>query len=226
MVYVICGFVLGFVVPYMARRFAKFSPASPSESLWRLIAPVRLVAREKRWKNLQYRELCINYFWRSFVYGCVTAVVFWLAAKHFHSLGIGGVLLFFWALILLTEIDYKTYLLPDVVTVPLLIGGFVFACFWGIWLVAAESAIGAVVGYVLPVIAGLLMAWKYPDAFGGGDVKLLAAVGAWLGAEGVIYVILLSCLFFGVFHYVTKKRVGAFGPAISLATIIVAFLIF
>lgn len=226
MMYTICGFLLGFIIPHMARRFAKFSPASPSESLWRLVMPLKRVSINKRRKNSAYRELCISYFWRSFMYGIITAFIFYISSKHFHPLGIGGILTFFWALILLAEIDYKTYLLPDVVTIPLLIGGFIFACFWGAWLVAAESSVGAVLGYTIPVIAGLLIAWRYPDAFGGGDVKLLAAAGAWLGAEGIMYTIVLSCLIFSSFAYITKKRTGAFGPAISLATIIVAFLIF
>lgn len=45
----------------------------------------------------------------------------------------------------------------------------------------------------------MLMLWRSVDAFGGGDIKLLSAIGAWLGLEGVIYTILLSCLVFGLY---------------------------
>ena len=39
MVYVICGLVLGLLIPYMARRFAKFMPATPAYALYRLTKP-------------------------------------------------------------------------------------------------------------------------------------------------------------------------------------------
>lgn len=223
MTYVIYGFVLGYIIPYMARRFAKFSPASPSESIWRLIVPTKKVRCVKCYQNKKYKELCFAYVGRSFLYGLLCAFLFVQGVKHFDNFAIHADLAFVWALLLLAEIDYKTYLLPDVVTVPLLIGGFIVAAFFG---GAAESSLAAAVGYILPVFAGLLIAWKHPDAFGGGDVKLLAAIGAWLGIVPVIGTMLISCLLFGLFALIRHRREGAFGPAICSAAIIVAFYFF
>lgn len=59
-----------------------------------------------------------------------------------------------------------------------------FAAFFGVNVSAEESAAAAMAGYVLPVVATLLMLWRSVDAFGGGDIKLLSAIGAWLGLEG------------------------------------------
>ena len=226
MSYIIYGFVLGFVIPYLARRLAKICPASPSESLWRLFVPSKHNSIKQRVHDGRYRTICKKYFWRSFMFGMVSAVLFYTASTAFMAIGLSGILAFFWVLMLLAEVDYRTCLLPDVLTVPLLIGGFFFSCYYGIWLVGIESAVGAAAGYVLPVFAGLLIAWKHPDAFGGGDVKLLAAVGAWLGILPVIYTILLSCVLFAVFSFIKKQRAGAFGPAISISAIIVAFYFF
>jgi len=226
MSYAIYGFILGFIIPYLARRIAKISPASPSETLWRLFVPSKHNSVKKRVHDKRYHGLCKKYFWRSFMYGLVSAGLFYGAAEFFLSAGLGWVLAFFWSLLFLAEIDYRTYLLPDIVTVPLLIGGFFFSCYYGFWLIGIESAVGAIAGYILPVFAGLLIAWKHPDAFGGGDVKLLAAVGAWLGILPVIYTILLSCFLFAIFAFVMKRRAGAFGPAISIAAIMVAFYFF
>lgn len=223
MQYLIYGFFLGFVIPYIARRFAKFAPASPAEAVWRVVFPVKWVRVSYYRRSQKYKALMSSYFWRSFVYGILTTGLFYLASFQFSPYGLGGFLAFFWALFLLMEIDYKTFLLPDVVTIPLLIGGFVFSVFNGF---PAESALGAVTGYLIPVIAGLFIVWKYPHAFGGGDIKMLAAVGAWLGILPVIYTILLSCIFFAVFAFVMRRRDGAFGPAISVAAIIVAFYFF
>ena len=52
------------------------------------------------------------------------------------------------------------------------------------------------------------------NAFGGGDIKLLAAVGAWLGLLPVVYTILAASVLFAVFAFVMRRRDGAFGPAI------------
>ena len=226
MSYIFCGFVLGFIIPYMARRFAKFMPASAAESVWRLICPVKRVARQKRFAHIGYKKLLSTYFWRCFMYGLGIAALFLGASYHFAQPGLWGILAFIWALVLLFEIDYKTLFLPDVITVPLLIGGFLFAALYGAWIVPAESAVGAVVGYMLPLVAALFVVWKHSNAFGGGDIKLLSAVGAWVGGELVIYVILLATILFSVYAFVTKKRSGAFGPAIVPAAIIVAFYFF
>jgi len=226
MSYIVYGFVLGFIIPYMARRFAKFMPASAAVAVWRLICPVKCTSFQKRKDNDHYKKLIRSYFWRSFMYGLSGAVLFYLASLHFQPFGLAGILAFMWALLLLFEIDYKTMLLPDVVTVPLLIGGFVFSSLYGVWVLPVESALGASAGYLLPVIAGLMIVWKHADAFGGGDIKLLAAIGAWLGILPVIYTILLASLLFAVFAAVKRQRAGAFGPAITVAAIVLAFYFF
>ena len=226
MVYALFGFVLGFIVPYMARRFAKFMPATAGETFWYLLPLAKQVKFSKKLNHLQCRQLLSAYFWRSFVFGFVTSALFVLASLHFEAFGLKAVLAFLWALILLFEIDYKTFLLPDIITVPLLIGGFWFSVFCGTWVMSAESALGAAIGFVLPVLAELLLVWRHKNAFGLGDVKLLAAVGAWFGIVQVVYVILLASLLFAGFALIRKRRDGAFGPAITAAAIIVAFCVF
>lgn len=226
MTYAFYGFVLGFIIPYMARRFAKFMPASAAESVWRLLYSGKRTSHQRRFTSLKYKRLVSTYFWRCFMFGLLVAGLFYYASYHFSIRGLSGILAFIWALVLLLEIDYKTMFLPDVVTVPLLIGGFVFSSFYGEWVFSTESALGAVVGYLLPVIAALFIVKKHPDAFGGGDIKLLAAIGAWVGILAVIYTILIATILFVFFALITRRRVGAFGPAISIAGIIVAFYFF
>jgi leader peptidase (prepilin peptidase)/N-methyltransferase len=118
------------------------------------------------------------------------------------------------------------YLLPDILTVPLLVVGYAFAAFVGVWVCPAESAFGALVGYVMPVVATLILVWKDKDMFGGGDIKLLTAIGAWVGAEKLIYIILLSVFVFGLYALFRRQRSGAFGPAIAVSAIIIAFYFF
>ena len=134
---------------------------------------------------------------RSIGWGIVTASISYLAAERFSDIYIVWYLGLILTLLLLTEIDNRMFLLPDILTVPLLIAGFAYSVFVSQWVIPVESVIGAVVGYVLPVLASAFLVWKNKDAFGGGDIKLLAALGAWLGAELVIYTIILACALFG-----------------------------
>jgi len=187
---------------------------------------VKRVSLKKTCENVKYKQLLVAYCYRIVVFGCVSAALFYLSSIFFVGCGLFGILAFMWAMLLLFETDYRTMLLPDIITIPLLIGGFGFSVFCGVWVLSAESVIGAVVGYLLPIVAGLLLVRKHPDAIGGGDIKLLAAIGAWVGVLNVIYVILLSCLIFAVFALLSRKKVGAFGPAITMAAIIVAFYFF
>ena len=224
MIYAVYGFVAGFLIPYMSRRFAKFMPATPSYALYRLVKPNKTARKGKF--STRYKQLKRKYLSRSLVYGALSALLSLLAFWRLGEEHLFWYLAFVWILLLLAEIDLKMLLLPDILTIPLLIGGFVFAAFFGVNVSAEESAAAAMAGYVLPVVATLLMLWRSVDAFGGGDIKLLSAIGAWLGLEGVIYTILLSCLVFGLYSAVRRQRAGAFGPSLSVSAVIILLWLF
>lgn len=222
MIYVVYGFLFGFVVPYIARRFQKFMPATLAYGLVRIFKPVK---RAKK-SSLKKKILFSKYFWRSFMYGLVTASLSGLAFYHFGALYIWWCLAFFWLLLLLAEIDWKMQLLPDILTYPLLLLGLVFSMFAGQWVGIGESVIGAFVGYFLPIIVSLFFVWKKSDAFGGGDIKVLSAIGAWIGFEGLLYAVILSTVLFFVEALIRRKRIGAYGLSIAIASIAVAFYCF
>lgn len=224
MIYAVYGFVAGFLIPYMSRRFAKFMPATPAYALYRLVKPNKTARKAKF--STRYKQLKRKYLSRSLVYGALSALLSLLAFWRLGEEHLFWYLAFVWILLLLAEIDLKMLLLPDILTIPLLIGGFVFAAFFGVNVSAEESAAAAMAGYVLPVVATLLMLWRSVDAFGGGDIKLLSAIGAWLGLEGVIYTILLSCLVFGLYSAVRRQRAGAFGPSLSVSAVIILLWLF
>ena len=226
MIYVFYGFCLGFIIPYIARRFSKLMPAPAPLAIWSLIKPIKQVSRKKKQNNPLFCKLNKQYLYRCIIFAIITSIIFAYTKFSFNTNNIDWILFFLWTLILLLEIDYKTMLLPDVITVPLLICGFMFACFHGYWVSPTESAIGSAIGYLIPTISGLLMIKKRPDAIGGGDIKLFSAIGSWLGPIYVVYTVLLSCILFSLFALLGKKRVGAFGPAISISAIIVAFYFF
>ncbi len=92
-------------------------------------------------------------------------------------------------------IDLETYLLPDKLTLPLLWLGLVASTF-GITTVDPLDAIwGACLGFGLPwSVNQLYKLVRKHDGFGGGDFKLLAALGAWTGWLQIVPILSLASI--------------------------------
>jgi leader peptidase (prepilin peptidase)/N-methyltransferase len=130
-----------------------------------------------------------------------------------------------WTLLTLAWIDCTSFLLPDVLTLPLLLTGLA--------LTLAEQpealtdhCLAAALGYVS--FQGLGFAYRRlrgRDGLGGGDSKLIAAAGAWCGLALLPFVVLGSAVA-GLFaalglalagRMVTSTTRIPFGPCIALA---------
>ncbi len=89
-------------------------------------------------------------------------------------------LLFGCALLVLFAIDLEHHLLPNVITLPGIVIGFVFSFFTGLGWV--DSLIGIIVGGgVLWAVAEVYYRVRHEEGLGFGDVKMLAMIGAFLG---------------------------------------------
>jgi leader peptidase (prepilin peptidase)/N-methyltransferase len=92
---------------------------------------------------------------------------------------------FGWSLLLLAAIDWRVQLLPDVVTLPLMVAGLISAIVLPLepW---RDHAIGAVAGFtVLAIVAWLYRRLRKREGLGLGDAKLSAAIGAWTAWQGL-----------------------------------------
>jgi leader peptidase (prepilin peptidase)/N-methyltransferase len=117
------------------------------------------------------------------------------AAWHF-GFGWAGLaaIVFVWALIALTFIDFDTQLLPDDITLPLLWLGLLLNLN-EVFTSLPNAVIGATAGYlVLWSVYWLFKLATGKEGMGYGDFKLLATIGAWLGWAMLPLVILLSSL--------------------------------
>jgi len=95
-------------------------------------------------------------------------------------------------LIALSVIDYDHQLLPDSITLPLLWLGLLLSLF-GIFTQPAQAIIGAAAGYLsLWSIYQLFKLTTGKEGMGYGDFKLLAMLGAWLGWQSLLPIVLLS----------------------------------
>ena len=130
------------------------------------------------------------------------------------------------AMVLLWAIDWTHFILPDVVTLPLIVLGLALGTWEGRGL---EMILATVVGFGVYFLIGVLAKWIYKkEAMGMGDMKLGAAIGAWWGLHFVILSIYLSFLIGGLVGIILivggfKKKTDyiPFGPAMILASVLV-----
>jgi leader peptidase (prepilin peptidase)/N-methyltransferase len=111
----------------------------------------------------------------------LTAAMFALAWWHYGPTALlASRVVFGCALIVLFAIDLEHHLLPNPITLPGIVAGFLFSFFAGPgWL---SSLIGIVVGGgVLFLIAEGYYRVRHEEGLGMGDVKMLAMIGAFLG---------------------------------------------
>lgn len=102
-------------------------------------------------------------------------------------------LVFVSAMIVVTLVDYDARIVPDVITLPGTVLGVAFSFLTPLTLVG--SLIGAAAGFVL----FLGLAWAYRrltgvEGLGGGDIKLAAMLGAFLGYQGLFLTIFAASL--------------------------------
>lgn len=138
--------------------------------------------------------------------------------------------LFVAALIVITFIDIDHQIIPDVISLPGIAVGVIFAALgWGAPLV--DSAVGAVLGGgLLYLVAVGYHAWTGREGMGGGDIKLLAMIGAFLGWRGVLVTLLLGSFSGAVIGIALIVVRGAdtrlpipFGPFLALGAVCALF---
>ena len=86
----------------------------------------------------------------------------------------------------LSVVDVRIRRLPDRIVLPTLWAGLILNAAFSLTAGPAEAVLGAAGGYV--VLRALALAWslRRPDmAFGGGDLKMAAMIGAWMGASAL-----------------------------------------
>jgi leader peptidase (prepilin peptidase)/N-methyltransferase len=121
--------------------------------------------------------------------GVLSALVVWKLGSGWAGL---AALLFLYALIAMTFIDFDTQLLPDDLTYPLLWAGLLMNVN-GTFAPLQDAVIGAAAGYLaLWSIYWLFKLATGKEGMGYGDFKLLAALGAWMGWTMLPTIILLS----------------------------------
>jgi len=166
-------------------------------------------------------KISLRYPSVEFVSGILSALVAFTFGATLLTLAL---LMFTWCLIALTLIDFDHQLLPDDITIPLLwLGLLVNALNLGFGVSLYDAVIGAIAGYlVLWLFYWVFKLATGKEGMGYGDFKLLAALGAWMGWQSLLPIIILSSLVgavFGVLMIVAMGRDKSvpmpFGPYLA-----------
>ena len=132
-------------------------------------------------------------------------------------------------LVYLAYYDLRTFRLPDVITLPLILLGLLFNSLSNQRFISSQDAIiGAILGYSCLWLLNLLYRTvKKQDGIGMGDAKLLAALGAWLGWSALPSILLMASLtglIGGIIWLQWNKQnhrsAFPFGPFLAIAGII------
>ncbi|MCQ8279228.1 A24 family peptidase [Acetobacteraceae bacterium KSS8] len=148
---------------------------------------------------------------------CVPA----LAEPQADPLRIWSVCALGWAALLLSWIDWQAMILPDVITLPLLVLGLLL-CWFGDPDALGDHALASLLGYgLLRAVALAYRSLRGRDGMGAGDAKLLAAGGAWLGLQALPLMLFGGAVATLLLALVTGRTRGGdavpFGPGLALA---------
>ncbi len=168
---------------------------------------------------------------RYFLVELTTAGIAWFLWQRYGlSAEFAASTIFFATIIVVTMTDFETGLIPDEITITGMIAGLALSVtghghfaqtLWYEKLLASGAGLLAGGGILLLVgWLGKLVFRK--DAMGGGDVKLLAMVGAFVGVTKVGLIFLIApfpALPFALWQrFVKKEETIPFGPFLALAS--------
>ena len=151
----------------------------------------------------------------------LTGILFGVVAWQYGwTMAAFGGLILTAILIALTFIDADTQYLPDSLTLPLIWLGLLFNLN-GTFVPLKSAVLGAVFGYMsLWLLCFIYKLLTGKIGMGNGDFKLLAALGAWLGA-GILPVLVFIAALIGligaIIGRVAKGQYFAFGPSLAIA---------
>ena len=137
---------------------------------------------------------------------------------------------FFAALLVIIFIDLDTFTIPDVITLPGIVAG-VAASIMLPSITLVESLVGLAVGGGLLFFVALgYQVLRKREGIGGGDIKLLAMIGAFLGWPGVLFTLFTSSLVgacAGLLLMVKEKGGGStmipYGPFLAMGAMSYVF---
>lgn len=177
----------------------------------------------------------------SFIYPAIEILCGILFVSMYFPFGFSYILfpfcLLVFSLLVITAIDFEFQIIPDEFSFMLMIVGLITSFFNPILGDAflqriLNSFIGLLAGGGSLLFVAIVGKWIFKkDAMGGGDIKLMAGVGAFIGWEKVLFAIFIASVLGSIvgiililLKKIIKKQEIAFGPYLALGSYAVLFL--
>jgi leader peptidase (prepilin peptidase)/N-methyltransferase len=156
------------------------------------------------------------------------AVALWLRLGT--TLAFAGYFAFAAALVTITFIDLDHRIIPDVISLPGIVVGLAVS-----FVSPLVTPVGALLGMLagggtLLAVAGAYQAIRGQEGMGGGDIKLLAMIGAFLGWQSVFVTLMLASLIGSVigiglmlYQRADTKLAIPFGPFLAGGALVYLF---
>jgi leader peptidase (prepilin peptidase) / N-methyltransferase len=139
------------------------------------------------------------------------------------------------SLIVISFIDLRHQIIPDVISIPGIFAGLIVTIIFNVFsqygITWYDSLIGAIGGGgILYIVAVGFEKFTGKEGMGGGDIKLLAMIGAWMGWRSIPLIILISSLTGSIIGAASLILAGKglrtripFGPFLVLGTLVYLF---
>jgi leader peptidase (prepilin peptidase)/N-methyltransferase len=134
-------------------------------------------------------------------------------------------------LIVVTIVDFRHFIIPDLITIPGMVLGLAFS-FASPHLSPLQSLVGLLAGGISLYLLALLGDYVFKkESLGGGDIKLAAMLGAWLGWQNLLIVFFVGAFLGLIYALIAMARARdqksgrliPFGPFLALAGVFAFF---
>ena len=160
-------------------------------------------------------KISIRYPTTELILGLTFLIIF---HKYSFTLDTIRYLILFFLLFVASLVDFDTMELPDGLLIAAYLASLLRLPDW-------KSILIGTFAISVPVLIIVIIMDKIlgKESFGGGDIKLLAVLGAHFGAANTLFLIIVSCIIGIVFAVISKKGKGnafPFGPILSIGALI------
>lgn len=235
--YIVVYFATGFFIPILSRFLMKFYPCSMHSYVGDILKHYFNNKKHKlKHNNQHYNLLKRRYFYNKILWGILYVFLFTTLSflvKNNISKDYPLLLLFIFLFLLgfSSNIDARYRIIPDIITLPMLIIAILISVYTQehniitpLNISIINSIYSVLFIYILCFTFALMFYFKYPYSFGGGDVKLLIAIAGFTGMENLSIILILTFIFATIFYLLKKEKYLALAPLIFPAFLVWIFI--
>jgi leader peptidase (prepilin peptidase)/N-methyltransferase len=174
--------------------------------------------------NILKKKYFLSKLFNGALFGLIGVFLYFGMGLRENALTLTFASIFVYLLQFSAIIDAKYWIIPDVLTLPMLACGVFVQQYWAeigientFVISPLFSIISILIVYYLCGVLALFFYFKNRNSLGGGDVKLLSAIAGFSGAVHLGYIVVFSCVLMGVYCAFEKRRFAPLAPFVFCA---------